>query len=73
MLRLTESISGRYGLKLNKNKYVAIQMNNDCSIPFENGNPLLTKYKATYLENEINREVHIKHKVLNKIQDIRRI
>ena len=73
LLHLTETISSRYGLKLNRNKCVVIQMNNEGQVHFDNGNPLPKKYEATYLGNEINREVNIKHEVLNKMQEVRKI
>ena len=73
LLRLTETISSKYGLKLNKDKCVAIQMNNEGQVHFDNGEPLPKKYEATYLGNEINRDVNIKHEVLNKMQEVRKI
>ena len=48
-------------------------MNNEGQVHFDNGNPLPKKYEATYLGNEINREVNIKHEVLNKMQEVRKI
>ena len=72
LLRLTETISSKYGLKLNKDKCVAIQMNNEGQVHFDNGEPLPKKYEATYLGNEINRDVNIKHEVLNKMQEVRK-
>ena len=39
LLKLTELFSGKYGLRLNKDKCVAIQMNNDGVVHFENGEP----------------------------------
>ena len=48
-------------------------MNNEGQVRFDNGNPLPKKYAATYLGNEINREVNIKHEVLNKMQEVRKI
>ena len=66
LLRLAGSGSSRYGLKLNKDKCVVIQMNNDGQVHFDNGGPLPKKYEATCLGNEINREANIKHEILNK-------
>ena len=40
LLRLTETISSKYGLELNKDKCVAIQMNNEGQVHFDNGEPL---------------------------------
>ena len=66
LIRLSETVSSRYGLKLNKDKCVIIQMSNDGQVHFDNGDPLPKKYEATYLGNEINREANIKHEILNK-------
>ena len=55
LLHLTEVISSKYGLGLNKNKCVTIQMNNDGSVHFDNQKPLLKISETTYLGNEINR------------------
>ena len=72
LLCLTERISQQYGLHLNRDKCVAIPMNNDGSIHFQDGTPLATEYEATYLGNEINREVNIRHEISNKLQEVRR-
>ena len=53
LLCLTERISQQYGLHLNRDKCVAIPMNNEGSIHFQDGTPLATEYEATYLGNEI--------------------
>ena len=47
LLRLTEHISKGYGLKLNKGKCVAIAMNNDGDIHFEDRTPLTKEFEAT--------------------------
>ena len=47
-------------------------MNNDGSIHFQDGTPLSTEYEATYLGNEINREVNSRHEIANKLQEVRR-
>ena len=72
LLGLTEEISGKYGLRLNRGKCVTIQMNNDGNVHFQNNDSLPKKYEATYLGNEINREVNIRHEILNKIQEVRK-
>ena len=72
LLKLTELFSGKYGLRLNKDKCVAIQMNNDGVVHFENGEPLPNKFETTYLGNEPNRDVNIKHEILNKMQEVRK-
>ena len=38
----------------------------------ENGDVLPTKYRATYLGNEISREANIKLEILVKTQEVRR-
>ena len=72
LLHLTEVISSKYGLCLNKNKCVAIQMNNDGSVHFDNQEPLPKRFETTYLGNEISREANIWHEILNKMQEIRK-
>ena len=71
MLKLTETISCKYGLRLNKDKCVALQMNNEGLVHFENLEPLPKKFEATYLGNEINKEANIRHEILNKMQEVR--
>jgi len=66
LLHLTETVSSKYGLCLNKNKCVAIQMNNDGSVHFDNQEPLPKRFETTYLGNEINREANIWHEISNK-------
>ena len=72
LLSLTERVSQQYGLSLNRAKCVAIPMNNDGNIYFQDGTPLIREFEATYLGNEINREVNIRHEILNKLQEVRR-
>ena len=64
LLKLTETISTKYGLRLNKDKCVAIQMNNDGMVHFENNEPLPKQFEATYLGNENNEEASIQHEIL---------
>ena len=71
LLRLTENLSAQYGLKLNKDKCVAIPMNNDGDIHFDNAMPLPKNFEATYLGNERNQQVNVKHEILNKLQSVR--
>ena len=59
LLRLTEHVSKGYGLGLNKIKYVAIAMNNNGSIHFDDDTSLIKEFEATYLGNEINKTVNI--------------
>ena len=72
LLKLTETISGKYGLRLNRNKCVVIQMNSDGLVHFANNEPLPKKMEATYPGNEINNEANIKHQILNKMQEVRK-
>ena len=55
LLKLTETISAKYGLKLNRSKCFAIAMNNDGNIHFHDGTPLDKKYETAYFGNEINK------------------
>ena len=59
LLRLTEQVSSNYGLKLNRDKCVAIAMNNDGNMHFHDNTPLEKQYETRYLGNEINKEVNI--------------
>ena len=47
-------------------------MNYEGSIHFQDGKPLATEYEATYLGNESNRQVNIRHEISNKLQEVRR-
>ena len=40
LLRLTETFSGQYRLRLNRHKCIAIPMNNDGNIHFDDATPL---------------------------------
>ena len=71
LLKHTEQISLQYGLRLNRDKCVAIAMNGDGVIHFHDGTPLDKKYETTYLGHEINRESNITHEISNKIQEVR--
>ena len=71
LLSLTERISKQYSLNLNRDTCVAIPMNNDGSIHFQDGTQLAKRFEATYLGNEINRDVNIQHEVVRKIQGVR--
>ena len=57
---------------MNRDKCVAIPMNNEGSVHVQDGTPLATEYEATYLGNAINREVNIRHEISNKLQEVRR-
>ena len=67
----TELISKKYGLQLNRDKCVAIAMNTDGHIHFEDGTCLEKQFETTYLWNELNREVNILlHEIPNKVQQV---
>ena len=72
LLRLTESVSAQFGLKLNKNKCVALAMNNDGNIHFGNNEQLEKCFETTYLGNELNNEANIMHEIANKIHEVRK-
>ena len=61
LLRLTEQVSSQYGLKLNRDKCVAIAMNNDGNIHFQDNTLLEKQYETRYLGNKLSKEVNIKH------------
>jgi len=54
LLELTETISGKYGLKLNKAKCVNLNMNTEEQQAFGNGEALGKAQDATYLGNVLN-------------------
>ena len=72
LLKLTETISSTYGLRLNRNKCVVIQMNNGGLVHFADNEPLPKNMEATYLGNENHNEANIKHEILNKMQKLRK-
>ena len=47
-------------------------MNNDGCIHFGDGTPLTRSHEATYLGNELQRDVNIRHEILHKMQEVRR-
>ena len=69
LLKLTEATSGKYGLRLSKNKCMAIQMKKNGMVHFENNEPVL---EAMYLGNEISNDANIKRELLNKMQEVRK-
>ena len=72
LLKWTEQVSSKYGLKLNKDKCVAVAMNSDGGIHFQNKEPLKKEYEAIYLGNEINKEVNIALEISNKLHEVRK-
>lgn len=72
LLKWTETVSSTYGLKLNKDKCVAVAMNSDPNIHFHNNEPLKKEYETVYLGNEINKEVNITLEISNKLQEVRK-
>jgi len=52
VIKLTEAISGKYGLWLNKDKCVAIQMKNDSVVHFENSDPPPKKLRQLNLSRK---------------------
>ena len=47
-------------------------MKNDGVVHFENKEPLPKKNEATYLENNTDKDANIKHKILNKMHEVRK-
>ena len=72
LLKLAETISTKHGLRLNKDKCVVIQMNNDGMVHFESNEPLPKQFEAAYLGKGINKEANIQHEILNKMQEVRK-
>ena len=72
-LQLTEQISLQHGLKIKtKTSVFAVQMNNNGRINFYDGSLLVSAYEDTHLGNEINKEVNIRHLIVNKMSEVRR-
>ena len=46
-------------------------MNNDGDIHFDDAMPFPKNFEATYLGNELNQQVNVKHEILNKLQSVR--
>jgi hypothetical protein len=72
LLKHTEEISRQYGLKLNKEKCVAINMNTDGNVKFGDGTSLTQSFEAMYLGCELNKEVNIKLEISNKMNEVRK-
>ena len=71
LLKLVEITSAKYGLRLNKDKCVVINMNNDENIWFEHGDELAQVKEAMYLGNELNDKADIKTEILHRKQEVR--
>jgi len=72
LLKHTENVSSQFGLNLNKDKCVAINMNNEGNIKFQDGKSFEQKYETKYLGNELNKEVNITHEISAKMHDVRK-
>ena len=66
-------MSGKYDLRLNRDKCIVIQINNNGVVQFENGEPFPKKFETIYLGNELNKDIKIKYEILNKISKIHEI
>ena len=67
---------GSYLLQIRRTAAKQRQVCGDTNEPWrlvhvENLEPLPKKFEATYLGNEINKEANIRHKILNKMQEVR--
>ena len=72
LLKLTEETSAKYGLKLNKGKCVAINMNNEDKIHSPDGKDLQKGAETMYLGNEINTKANLNIEITNKMQEVRK-
>ena len=52
--------------------FVGLHLNKCVAIPMNNEGSIATEYEATYLGNEINREVNVPHEISNKLREVRR-
>ena len=68
LLKLTETILVKYGLKLNKDKCVAINMNSEDGIYFHKGEHLTDIKETMYLGNELSNKADIKSKTQHRRQ-----
>ena len=73
LLKLTEVVSAKYGLALNRGKCVTINMNSDDDeICFEDGIKLNSVNEATYLGNDLNKKADFRMEINNKKQEVRK-
>ena len=65
-----ERISGQYGLKLNKDKCVNLNMNTEEQQAFSGGEGLIKVEEATYLGNTLNSRADATMEVAKQMQQI---
>ena len=70
MLELIENISGEYGLKLNKDKCVNLNINTDEQQTFKNGDKLIKAEEAVYLGNTLNSKTNATAEIDRQIQQV---
>ena len=63
-------ISGQYGLKLNKDKCVNLDMNIKEQQTFKRGHKLVAAEEATYLGNKLDRRANAAQEVDKQIQQV---
>ena len=69
LIALTETVSGKYGLKLNRSKCNTTRINNAQRIKFDDGTMLKNQEAAKYLGCDLNSKVDYNREVRNKIQE----
>ena len=70
LLEQIERISGQYGLKLNKDKCVNLNMNTEEQQTFRGGQQLVAAEEATYLGDTLNRRANAAQEVDKQIQQV---
>ena len=73
LFKLTEQVSAKYGLALNRGKCVTINMNSENDeICVEDGVKLSEVNEAMYLGNELNKDINIKLEISHKMHEVRK-
>ena len=70
LISLTERISATYGLKLNKDKCVNLNMNTEEQQQIQDHKPILSSTNATYLGNVLNNKADPHAEITQKIQEV---
>ena len=71
LLKHVELYSKQYGLQLNRSKCCVLHMQAPANIIFSDGVLLPKAQEASYLGNNLNQIVNIRHEVVQRIQDVK--
>ena len=72
LISMTEEYSSQYGLNLNRDKCVNLNMNTDEKQKFQNGTSIKSEREAMYLGNELNYKADPHLEVTQKLQEVNR-